>query len=300
MTLQVIAWIDTGKDLLQGPDGPWTEHLQPLVKRSDQRAFLPIIQVRPGAGIKPYLHSIQKDQRPAANLAQSSALLHLKYGKTLNKKLMANDAFYAFQELFLFSAFSHNQLLNMVESDIMTDSGEFGPKELGLGQSNYIYIQEFLERQIVRLEENVKALKSRGGPMWPQADDGILKQQSIAAAQVLEQDFEYLVKRSSTLIERCKSKLSHLATRALLEESKRGIEQAEEVTNLTRLAFVFIPLSFTASFFGMNLDPIVKGSNPLWIWFAVSIPLILLSIAFMKRDLGKFIWSWICSINSAR
>lgn len=256
--------------------------------------------MRPGAGIKPHLHSIHKDQRPIASLAQSSALLHLNYGKTLSKELMTSDAFYAFQELFSFSAFSHNQLLNMIENDISADSSEENPRELSLNQSNYIYIQEFLERQIVRLQENVEALKARGGSMWPQSDDEMKNKKCMAAAKVVEKDFEYLVDRTSTLIERCKSRISHLATRALLAESKRAIEQAEEVTNLTRLAFVFIPLSFTASFFGMNLHPIVEGSNPLWIWFAVSIPLMFLSIAMMKRDLGKIFWKWLRQIRLIR
>ena len=41
-------------------------------------------------------------------------------------------------------------------------------------------------------------------------------------------------------------------------ESKRGISEAESVTKLTELAFLFIPLSFSASIFGMQ----VKELNP--------------------------------------
>ena len=39
-----------------------------------------------------------------------------------------------------------------------------------------------------------------------------------------------------------------------LIESKRGISQAESVAKLTELAFFFIPLAFSASFFSMPVD----------------------------------------------
>lgn len=38
-----------------------------------------------------------------------------------------------------------------------------------------------------------------------------------------------------------------------LIESKKAITQAEQVTKLTQLAFFFIPLTFVAGLFGMNV-----------------------------------------------
>ena len=47
---------------------------------------------------------------------------------------------------------------------------------------------------------------------------------------------------------------SSLRTTMSLIESRRAISEAESVTKLTELAFLFIPLSFAASFFSMPLD----------------------------------------------
>jgi len=52
-------------------------------------------------------------------------------------------------------------------------------------------------------------------------------------------------------------------------ENERAIAQAEVVTRLTNLAFFFIPLSFVAGVFGMNItvsyDHVFAiGTSPQW------------------------------------
>lgn len=61
----------------------------------------------------------------------------------------------------------------------------------------------------------------------------------------------------------------------MLTESRKATEQACSVTRLTLLAFLFLPLSFTTSFFGINFRELDEGLN-LWIWAATSIPLFVL------------------------
>lgn len=62
-----------------------------------------------------------------------------------------------------------------------------------------------------------------------------------------------LTSQTDDLIERVEK--AHQALRAELSilESKRGIAEAEGVTRLTELAFVFIPLTFSASLFSMQV-----------------------------------------------
>lgn len=74
---------------------------------------------------------------------------------------------------------------------------------------------------------------------------------------------------------------------ASVAESKKVLEQAKGVENLTRLAFAFVPLSITASFFGMNFKQLGQGDLPLWIWFAVSVPIFALSVVFMSTKLRR-------------
>lgn len=66
-------------------------------------------------------------------------------------------------------------------------------------------------------------------------------------------------------------KMAYRAAMASLDESrlsikhaKRGIEQNTRVKKLTQLAFIFIPLSFSTSAFGMNLEILGTGSANVW------------------------------------
>lgn len=196
---------------------------------------------------------------------------------------MSDDAFYAFHELFAFCASSQAQFLNMVEDAVVKDAArEIAAAELNLGQANFIYMQEILEKLIVHLRDVIRVIEARGGTSWPRASRAEQLQMCDAASEVLRKDYEWLLNRASTLLDRCKSEVSHLATSAMLAESKRAIEVSEKVAKLTRLAFIFVPLSFTSSLFGMNLNPIVKERYSLWLWVVVSVPILLLPVLFME------------------
>lgn len=52
-----------------------------------------------------------------------------------------------------------------------------------------------------------------------------------------------------------------------LEESRMGTKQNQSVKRLTQLAFIFIPLSFITSLFGMNID-VLTGAGTKW-WTVV-------------------------------
>ena len=69
-------------------------------------------------------------------------------------------------------------------------------------------------------------------------------------------------------------KMTYRAAMASLDESKVGIEHAKRsmeqnatVKRLSQLAFVFIPLSFCTSIFGMNLEILGTGTAKGWMVF---------------------------------
>ena len=79
-------------------------------------------------------------------------------------------------------------------------------------------------------------------------------------------------------------------------KSQKAILQAEDVARLTRLAFIFIPLSFTASFFGMNFSQFTNGALlSIWIWFVVSVPFLLVSLALIVPSL---FWAFARQLRS--
>jgi hypothetical protein len=80
----------------------------------------------------------------------------------------------------------------------------------------------------------------------------------------LDYSFEVIVKQTEVLASRLHTRIeavwsSEIIKRQMLlaetqlEESRKAIEQAETVKRLTRLAFVFIPISTVCSAFGMNI-----------------------------------------------
>lgn len=53
-------------------------------------------------------------------------------------------------------------------------------------------------------------------------------------------------------------------SRVGIEHTKRSMEQNGRLKRLTQLAFVFIPLSFSTSIFGMNLEMLGTGNGKAW------------------------------------
>ncbi|ORX97560.1 hypothetical protein BCR34DRAFT_593459 [Clohesyomyces aquaticus] len=61
------------------------------------------------------------------------------------------------------------------------------------------------------------------------------------------------------LMEKIRQCSSNLRADMSLLESRRGIAEAESVTRLTELAFIFIPLSFVSSLFSMQVNELASG-----------------------------------------
>ena len=64
-----------------------------------------------------------------------------------------------------------------------------------------------------------------------------------------------------------------------LLESRRGIAEAESVTKLTELAFLFIPLTFSAALFSMQIEEFQSSSPSLWAFVLVAVTITASSYA---------------------
>ena len=62
-----------------------------------------------------------------------------------------------------------------------------------------------------------------------------------------------LSSRRKAILEHCEATFTMVMATMSLMESEKAIIEAEGVTKLTQLAFFFIPLTFVAGIFGMNL-----------------------------------------------
>lgn len=79
-------------------------------------------------------------------------------------------------------------------------------------------------------------------------------------------DFDYLLEKAKDLTNKCDREMGTTMSKASIKEAQKAIVQAEQVTKLTKLAFVFRPLCFTCSFFGTNFSQFSAGSDlSLWV-----------------------------------
>lgn len=63
-----------------------------------------------------------------------------------------------------------------------------------------------------------------------------------------------------------------------LKAAERSIREARSAKTLTFVGLIFIPLAYTASLFSMA-DPYKPGQDGFWIYFAMSVPLIIVVIS---------------------
>ncbi|KAJ4369381.1 hypothetical protein N0V86_009213 [Didymella sp. IMI 355093] len=94
-------------------------------------------------------------------------------------------------------------------------------------------------------------------------------------SQTLAKDTRQILRACMELIDR--SSRSLLAEMQIVD-SRRSIAEAESVSKLTELAFVFIPLSFVASLFSMQVHEL-DGGVPIYTFALVAIGFVLVAYA---------------------
>jgi hypothetical protein len=113
-------------------------------------------------------------------------------------------------------------------------------------------------------------------------------------------DFEFVQKKYEATARTLREELNYEASMASLDESRLGIQQNASVKRLTQLAFVFIPLSFVTSVFGMNIDKLSGNGVKWWtvivgaviMYVLVAIPILIINRVQIK--------TWYQSIQDAR
>ncbi|KAM0430146.1 hypothetical protein ACHAPT_006154 [Fusarium lateritium] len=297
---RAVLWLDSGVDLLhsvRGVDNPWTP---PPETRQWQTYFFPIIvhQVtasaisgHSSATSVPYspsygTPSIRTNGVPDWKASQNVCFLPIDYGSQLDKDLACQDALYALSELFQFAASSEVQFLNClqyrIEREVSFIGAVEGSSRRAISLMNLRYIKTILKKHAQSLASTTSMLKSRDSLDWPRLESSDKAEQ---AAKILLADFEYLLQRAESLARECEQGMATLANSAVLEESRRSVDMGLRVEKLTRIATIFIPLSFVCSVWGMNFQEFGTGIRPLW-WFPVTAgPILLLSIIIYRLDL---------------
>ena len=122
-----------------------------------------------------------------------------------------------------------------------------------------------------------------------------LTSSSFAAAKdAVKADFEFLLSRYRQLSLHSQDAISILVSATSLAESQKQITLATQVTKLTILATIFLPLSYCTSIFGMNFVELDQLS--IWIWVVVTVSVGLSTLIVYQWDerqrLGMF-WTMV-------
>lgn len=97
----------------------------------------------------------------------------------------------------------------------------------------------------------------------------------------LMEDYQYIERNVSDCGARLESMLPTVTSLVQIVDSRRSFAETANVSRLTVLALIFVPLSFVASLFSMNQD-LGPGGNHFWLYFAVAIPVTIVVVLLAR------------------
>jgi Mg2+ and Co2+ transporter CorA len=227
-----------------------------------------------------------------SNSFHSSSLLSTQYGLSLDPKVAAVDALYSISEVFLFIAGTEHQFLNMMaillkkQLNPTLDYMEATIKNLN-------HIKASIDSHHEYLEEALRCLEHGGDDNWPKASLSAHKDIAERTRNALVGDFSHLLQRAVKLSKSCTTGCNAITNSTMLQEARAGLQQGAQMKRLTILAFLYLPLNLTTSFFGMNFREFGQGTLSLaWI-LAVLVPVVLITV-------GLFSWTAISKLFRGR
>lgn len=201
---------------------------------------------------------------------QSAALLPQDYGRTLHPKVMSRDALYSLTEVLNFAASSQMQFCNLIDIKL-NQYTSLPPAQDMRNLPNLKYLKQILYDHVQKTQRVLESLENTKDCKWPKDRTSSENRKAVAASQSIEHDFRHILARLTTLHERATQGINTLMSSISITESQQAIEQARRVGKLTFLAFLFVPLGFTTSFFGMNVSELAGGKLGLQWWTVLSI-----------------------------
>jgi hypothetical protein len=101
--------------------------------------------------------------------------------------------------------------------------------------------------------------------------------------------YDRTVNHARTVLHISTRRMQKHLTELSIEESRRSVQEAISVKRLTQLAFIFIPLNFASSVFGMNLNELTGVGPHIWVFVTTSICLVAAVLLFvpMMKSLGE-------------
>lgn len=280
---------------------------------------------------------LEPEVNATAEVQQSTSVLPLQYDSLMSLVDLARrapqDPLSTCIPLFAHAAFSEVQFLNLMESKIQAQINDIAEGVSPDAYGTFQYFSGILNRHTVQLKDSTRALNKLaersiqlcgqilspaspglgiiGSRRAPSDTDTI---RSVGASSSgsdgtftskgMLEDYEQLHLRCMELSKMCSRGITLAMNKATIEESSKAIEKSDTLKKLTLLATLFIPLSFSSSLFGMNIDLLGQSKVQLWWFVVICIPIVLVAYiiyawntAALKRNWVRF---WRTCSNFAR
>jgi len=219
------------------------------------------------------------DKTDAKQVPPCASRLHLDFGHSLRMSLMAEDPFYALTEVFAVAAASQNQVLNMIEHKLAQRTQQSNNDFDAL--PNLRYLKGVVLRQMEQTKQVCQSIQNTEDSKWPRSTVPA----ATRARNIVKQDYDHIYEHARDLDRRCQEAITVLMSSVTIHDAKEAMAQARRVAKLTLLAFVFVPLSFTTSFFGMNFKELEDQS--IWKWAAITVPIMLTTLIVLLIDVVR-------------
>ncbi|KAH7130817.1 hypothetical protein B0J11DRAFT_578322 [Dendryphion nanum] len=104
----------------------------------------------------------------------------------------------------------------------------------------------------------------------------------LLLVKYLMNDFIYFSSAITALNTDCNMFLEQQVNKLALQDARLSMQEARDLKRITFMAFVFVPLSFTPSLFGMNVRELANDSTPPWVFVVTALGILLGSLMVFK------------------
>ncbi|EFX00186.1 hypothetical protein CMQ_7188 [Grosmannia clavigera kw1407] len=181
-------------------------------------------------------------------IPQSIDHIHNNYGRYLKADIMAQDAFYALQELFEFSAASIDQLMTLFKNTIQSVLKQRNTETA----SELLLLKAHVDEYRDYVNEMLEIVRARGCRRWPRVTEKSLRAKADIAAEQLEDRYQRLARQCSRLSDHCDNSISIAMSLTAQRQSDEAINQGNRFGKLSVLAYFYIPVTLAASFYGVD------------------------------------------------
>ena len=126
------------------------------------------------------------------------------------------------------------------------------------------------------------------------------KDRDVDARNLLIEDYEHIAS-SLTLYSRRLDAMVPIATSMIqIIDTQRSLIETKNLSRLSNLVLVFVPLQFVSSLFSMDKAS-VPGSKGFWLYFIIAVPMsiLVLFIAHPPKRLLRLMTAWAWQLRQS-